>query len=147
MSATIQRSAAVVVRLAMAVLATTAWAGCDMGLDQPSNRYERLNQEMKVLVGELKQVTDEATANEHRAAIEAAVAKILEVQKGIIGAEADNDKKGMARITNHRQATMWMQIADSARRQVEWIRETDIKAGAIVDKAIEGVIFPENSGL
>ena len=137
----------VVGRLAFVLLATTVWAGCDLGLDQPANRYERLNEEMKRLLAELKQVTDEATANEHLAAIGAAAAKVRDVQQGIVGAETDNDKKGMARITNHRQATMWMQIADNARRQTERIREADAKAGAIVDKALEGVIFPESSGL
>jgi PleD family two-component response regulator len=133
--------------LAIAALGAVAWVGCDMGLDQPANRYEQLNQETKKLLNELKQVTDEKTANEHRAALEEAAANIRRVQEGIVGVETNNQGGGMARITNHRQATMWMQIADGARRQTERIREADAKAGAIVDKALEGVIFPKDSGL
>lgn len=147
MSATLQQLPAVSVRLAIAVLAVTAWAGCDMGLDQPANRYERLNQEMKKLLAELRQVTDEATANEHRAAIEAAATSIRDVQDAIIEVETKKKGTGMGRITNFSHAKQWQQISFSVRRQVERIREADVQAGSIVDTAIAGVIFPEDSGL
>ena len=142
-----RRSWSVATQLAIAVLGTVGWAGCDLALDEPANRYEQLNQETKKLLDVLKQITDENTANQHRAALEQAAAGVRQVQEGIIGVETDNQGGGMARITNHRQASMWMQVADSARRQTERIRETDAKAGAIVDKALEGVIFPKDSGL
>jgi hypothetical protein len=38
---------------------------------------------------------------------------------------------------------MWEQTGDGARRQVDRVRENDAKAGAIVDKALEGVVFPQ----
>ena len=53
-----------------------------------------------------------------------------------------NKKGGMGRIANFRQASLFQQTGDSARRQVERIREADPKAGAIVDKAVDGIEFP-----
>jgi hypothetical protein len=46
-------------------------------------------------------------------------------------------------IANARQAGLFQQSGDASRRQVERIRAADAKAGAIVDKAVEGIVFPE----
>jgi len=136
---------AVIGRLAIAAVTTFAWAGCDMGLDKPANRYEYLAQQTIKLLNVLRQVTDEASAKAHAAELEELAASIREIQAGITKSEKDTG--GMLVATNFSQANRWRQTADNARRQAERIREKDAKAGAIVDKAIEGVIFPESSGL
>jgi hypothetical protein len=90
-------------------------------------------------------VTDEASAKTHQAELEEAGENMRDVQKRIIEAEEKQAKKGkgMGRITNYRQASIFQQAGDSARRQVERIREADAKAGVIVDTALQGVVFPE----
>ena len=121
-------------------------AGCDMGLEQSANRYEQLNIETKSLLEVLRNVTDEASAKAHREELEEAGEKIRGIQQRIVAAEEKKAKEGgggMGRITNYRQAGLWEQTGDAARRQVERIREADAKAGAIVDQALEGVVFPE----
>lgn len=139
---------------------TTAWSkagvaivcglwlavGCDMGMEQSSNRYEQLNIETTKLLDVLKQVSDEASAKEHQAELEEAGENIRDIQEKITAAAEKTAKKGgggLGRITNNRQAKMFQQSGDSARRQVDRIREADAKAGAIVDKALEGVEFPQ----
>ncbi len=121
--------------------------GCDMGLEQSSNRYERLNDETTKLLKVLEQINNEATATEHQAELEKFAEKIRGVQKKINEA-AGKEGTGMGRITNARQAELSQSTGDSARRLIDHIRETDAKAGAIVDKALEGVEFPRpDSGL
>lgn len=119
--------------------------GCDMGLEQSANRYEQLNIETKKLIGVLRQVTDEASAKAHQAEIEELGERIRDVQERIIAAEEKKVAEGgnMGTFTNYRQASMFEQIGDNARRQLERIREADPKAGAIVDAALEGIVWPE----
>jgi hypothetical protein len=120
-------------------------AGCDMGLEGSSNRYEQLNQETKKLIEALKPITDEATANTQLAAVEEAAEMIRTIQARIREAEEKKAAKGgggMGGITNSRQASLFQQTGDAARRQIDRIREHDPKAGAIVDKAVEGIVLP-----
>jgi hypothetical protein len=121
-------------------------AGCDMGLKESSNRYEQLNIEGKKLLDVLKTITDEASAKANQSALEESGDNLRDIQDRILASEEKKAKEGgggMGRITNYRQAGLWEQTGDAARRQVERIREEDAKAGAIVDKALEGVVFPE----
>lgn len=120
-------------------------AGCDLGLEQSANRYEQLNIETKKLLEVLREINSEETAKTHQAALEEAAGKVREVQAEIREAEAKGAEKkggGMGRITNYRQANLFRQTGDSARRQIDRIREADRKAGEIVDKAVEGIEFP-----
>jgi hypothetical protein len=120
-------------------------AGCDMGLEQSANRYEQLNIETKKLIDVLRQVTDEASAKAHQSEIEDLGEKIREIQERIAAAEEKKAKEGgnMGTFTNYRQASMFEQTGDNARRQLERIRESDAKAGAIVDAALQGIAWPE----
>jgi len=120
-------------------------AGCDLGLEQSANRYEQLNIEIKNLKEVLNQVSNEETAKAHQADLEAAAEKVRDIQATISGAGEKSAKggKNMAQIANNRQAKLYQQGGDAARRQVERIREADPKAGAIVDEALRGVQFPE----
>lgn len=121
-------------------------AGCDLGMEQSSNRYEQLNIETKKLTDILEQVTDEKSAKAHQSELEDAGERMRDVQKRIAEAAEKQAKKGgggMGNVTNFRQATLFEQTGDAARRQVERIRAADEKAGAIVDKALSGVEFPE----
>jgi hypothetical protein len=123
-------------------------AGCDMGLEDSANRYETLNLQTKDLLDVLKQISNEDTAKARLSDLEAAAGKVRETQQKINASAEKRAEKGgggMSRITNHRQAGMFIQTADSARRQADRIREADAKAGAIVDKALEGIEFPEAS--
>jgi hypothetical protein len=127
-------------------VAVVLMAGCDMGLKESSNRYEQLNIEGKKLLDVLKKITDEASAKASQAELEEHGESLRDIQERILASEEKKAKEGgggMGRITNYRQAGLWEQTGDAARRQVERIREADAKAGAIVDKALEGVVFPE----
>jgi len=123
-----------------------ALAGCDLGMEQSSNRYEQLNIETKKLTDILEQIENEASAKKHLAELEEAADKVRDVQKRIADAEEKRAKKvsggGMGNITNFRQASLFQQTGDAARRQTERIREADAKAGDIVDKAMEGIELP-----
>jgi hypothetical protein len=132
--------------LAIAVLTCVVSAGCDLGLDQPANRYEQLNVETKKMLTVLRQVNDEESAVAQQATIEAIGENLRNIQKAIIKAESKDDGGGMARITNYSQATQWQQGGYSIYRQAERIREADDKAGMIVDKALEDVELPTRSG-
>ncbi len=130
----------------LAIAVTIIMAGCDMGMKQSSNRYEQLNIEGKKLLEVLRKISDEGSAKAHQSDVEASGENLRDIQGRIIAAQEKKAKEGgggMGRITNFRQAGLWEQTGDAARRQVEWIREKDAKAGAIVDKALEGVVFPE----
>jgi hypothetical protein len=120
--------------------------GCDMGLEQSSNRYEQLNMETKKLTEILEQIEDEASAKKQLAQLEEAAERVRDVQKRIADAEEKKAKKGggsgMGRITNFRQASLFEQTGDAARRQTERIRAADEKAGDLVDKAMEGIELP-----
>jgi hypothetical protein len=121
-------------------------AGCDMGLEDSSNRYETLNLETKTLIEVLRKISDEKSANENLASLEESAGKIRDIQGRIRDAEearAGKKKGGMGRIANARQASLFQQTGDAARRQVERIRAENVKAGAIVDKAVAGIEFPE----
>ena len=93
------------------------------------------------------EVTDEASAKANQVALEEAAGKVRDVQTKIREKEEAKAAKGsgggMGMVTNARQAGLFQQTGDAARRQVERIREADPKAGAIVDKAVEGIEFPE----
>lgn len=130
----------------LAIAGTIFISGCDMGLKESSNRYEQLNIEGKKLLDVLKKITDEASAKANQPALEEHGESLRDIQERILASEEKKAKEGgggMGRITNYRQAGLWEQTGDAARRQVERIREEDAKAGAIVDKALEGVVFPE----
>jgi len=128
------------------IVAVIMIAGCDMGLEKSSNRFEQLNIEGRKLLEILRQITDEASAKAHQSELEEIGENLRGIQERIAAAEEKRAKEGgggMGRITNFRQAGMWEQTGDAARRQVDRVRENDAKAGAIVDKALEGVVFPE----
>ena len=134
-----------VFRAASAILGLMLIVGCDMGVDQSANRYEQLNIDTKKLIDVLRQVTDEGSAKAHQSEIEELGDKIRDIQERIAAAEEKKAKEGanMGTFTNYRQASMFEQIGDNARRQLERIRETDAKAGAIVDAALQGIAWPE----
>ena len=129
----------------LAVLGIVFLAGCELGLEQSANRYEQLNLEMKKLLDVLRQITDEASAKAHQAELEESGEELRDIQARILAAAEKKAKEGggMGRLTNYRQASIFQQTGDSARRQVERIREADSKAGDILDKALSGVQFPE----
>ena len=121
-------------------------AGCDMGLKQSANRYEQLNIEGKKLLEVLRKVSDEASAKANQSELETLGENLRDIQGRIRAAQEKKAKEGgggMGVVANFRQAGIWEQTGDAARRQVDAIRETDAEAGAIVDKALEGVEFPE----
>jgi PleD family two-component response regulator len=131
---------------ALSTMGFNGLAGCDMGLEDSANRYETLNLQTKDLLEVLKQISTEETANAHLSELQAAANKVRESQQKINESAEKRAEKGgggMSRITNHRQAGLFIQTADSARRQADRVREADAKAGAIVDKALEGIEFPE----
>jgi hypothetical protein len=144
MKLTRKRAAGWVSAAGLAVL--LAAAGCDLGLEQSSNRYEQLNIETKQLTDVLEKIEDEESAKKNQAALEEAADKVRDVQKRIAEAEEKRAKKGggggMGAVTNFRQASLFQQTGDAARRQTERIRAVDPKAGAIVDKAMEGIELP-----
>jgi hypothetical protein len=115
-------------------------------LEQSSNRYEQLNIETKKLTDILEQINDEASAKAHLAELEEAADRVRDVQKRIADAAAKRAEKGggsgMGNITNFRQASLFEQTGDAARRQTERIRYADDKAADIVDKAMEGIELP-----
>jgi hypothetical protein len=130
----------------LAIAGIVMIVGCDMGLKQSSNRYEQLNIEGKKLLETLRKISDEASAKANQSELETVGENLRDIQARIIAAQEKKAKEGgggMGVVTNFRQAGIWEQTGDAARRQVEWIREKDAKAGAIVDKALEGVVFPE----
>jgi hypothetical protein len=130
---------------AAAILAVFILTGCDMGMEQSSNRYEQLNIETKKLNEILEKVTDEASAKANQPALVQAADGVRDVQKRIADAEAKRAEKGgggMGNITNFRQASLFEQTGDAARRHTERIRNADPKAGEIVDKAMEGIELP-----
>jgi hypothetical protein len=130
----------------LAIMGMIIMAGCDMGMKQSANRYEQLNIEGKKLIDVLRKITDEASAKANQAELEASGENLRDIQARILAAQEKKAKEGgggMGGVANFRQAGIWEQTGDSARRRVEAIREKDAKAGAIVDKALEGVVFPE----
>jgi hypothetical protein len=130
-----------------AVVGIALTAGCDMGLEQSSNRYEQLNMETKKLTEILRQISDEASAKAHESELEEVGDEMRDIQERITASAEKKAKEGsgpgLGGVANYRQASLWEQSGDAARRQVERIREADPKASAIVDKALEGVQFPE----
>jgi hypothetical protein len=122
-------------------------AGCDMGLEQSSNRYEQLNIETKKLTDILRNINDEASAKAHEEELTEVADEMRDIQERITASAEKKAKEGegpgLGGVANFRQASLWQQSGDAARRQVERIRETDAKAGAIVDKAMQGVQLPE----
>jgi hypothetical protein len=130
-----------------AVIGIALTAGCDMGLEQSSNRYEQLNIETKKLTEILRQISDEASAKAHQEELDEVGDEMRDIQERIVASAEKKAKEGggpgLGGVANFRQASLWEQSGDAARRQVERIREADPKAGAIVDKALEGVQFPE----
>ena len=128
------------------VVGITLLTGCDMGLEQSSNRYEQLNMETRKLTEILRNVDDEASAKAHQAELEEVGGQMRDIQQRINAAAEKKAKVGgggLGGVTNFRQASLWEQSGDAARRQLERIREADPKAGAIVDEVLEGVQFPE----
>jgi hypothetical protein len=133
-------------RLAVLVCGLIVLAGCHLGMDDPSNRYEQLNIDTKSLIQVLRKITDEASANANLAELEEVAGKVRDTQTKIREAEAAKAEKGkgggMGAFTNARQASLFQDSGDNARRLVEGLRKADPKAGAIVDKAVEGIEWP-----
>ena len=127
-------------RLAILLLAGVV-AGCDMGMDKSASRYEQLNIETKKLVDILRQITDEATAKAHEAELTETADTIREIQDGIRETAGKSKNPGGAMIVNHRQASLYAQVAQNASNRIQQIRDTDEKASAIVDKAVAGITF------
>lgn len=132
--------------LALIVCGLIVFAGCDLGLDDPSNRYEQLNIETKEIITVLRKINNEESANANLAELEVVAGKIRDTQTKIREAEEAKAEKGkgggMGAFTNARQASLFQDSGDNARRLVEGIRAADPKAGAIVDKAVEGIEWP-----
>jgi hypothetical protein len=122
------------------VLCLLVVAGCDLGLEESSNRYQQMGQETSQLAKVLQQVTDEASAKQRLPEIQELGDKIREIQKGIMGAESNNPK-GMVAATNVRQMQLFFQVAAGVVRNMDRIRETDPKAGEMVDEALQGIIW------
>src|SRR5262245_30598950 len=68
--------------------------GCDLGMDDPSNRFEQLNIDTKSLIEVLKKITDEASANANLAELDEAAGKVRDTQTAIREAEEAKEKKG-----------------------------------------------------
>jgi hypothetical protein len=131
------RSARRLAGLAVCWLVAT---GCDLGLEESSNRYEQLGKATQELALILRQVTDEASAKEKQPEIQALGDKIRKAQEGIFTAESDNPM-GMAKATNVRQAQLFYQVAAGVVRNLERINEADPKAGAMVNEALKGIVW------
>ena len=146
MATKMDRKSALIPLITAITLGLCGLAGCDMGLKDSANRYETLNLQTKDLLEVLKQISNEETANAHLSELQAAAEKVRETQKKINESAEKKAAKGgggMGAVTNYRQADLFRQTGDSARRQVDKIREADAKAGAIVDEALKGIEFPE----
>jgi hypothetical protein len=132
--------------LAVLVCGVIVLAGCDLGLDDPSNRYEQLNIDTKELITVLRKISNEESANANLAELEEAAGKVRDTQTKIREAEEAKAEKGkgagMGAFTNARQASLFQDSGDNARRLVEGIRNADPKAGVIVDNAVEGIEWP-----
>jgi len=115
-------------------------AGCDLELEESSNRYEKMGQETSKLAKVLQQVIDEASAKQRLPEIQELGDKIREIQQGIIGAESNNSQ-GMVVATNVRQMQLFFQVAAGVVRNMDRIRQTDPKAGDMIDKALQGIIW------
>jgi hypothetical protein len=115
-------------------------AGCDLGLDESSNRYEKMGEVTAQLAKVLQQVTNEASARQHLPEIQKLGDQLREIQKGILGAESDNPL-GMPKATNVRQAKLFNQVATGVVHSLERIRQADSKAGELVDQALQGIYW------
>jgi hypothetical protein len=125
------------VGLAICLLAV---AGCDLGLDESSNRYEQLNEQTKLLVEQLRQVSDAASAQQRLPEIQALGDKIRKIQEGVFQAEKDN-QMGVAKATNVRQMQLFFQVSAGVVRHLDRINQADPKAAEPIDKALEGITW------
>ena len=116
-------------------------AGCDLGIDDSPSRWEQLKDETGKLAKIVQQITDEASANAHLEEMNAVADKIREIQKGIADDQGNNETN-ISLITNNRQMKLWKLVAVGIPTAQDRIRESDPKAGEIVDKALEGIWFP-----
>jgi hypothetical protein len=123
-------------------------AGCDLpGKGESSNRYEDLNIQTKKLIDVLEKIQDENTAKQYETELIAAADAVREVQKRIADAAAKAAEKGgsgMGMVTNFRQASLFEQVGNAARREKERIEEIDIQASIIVNQAMDGIELPES---
>jgi hypothetical protein len=126
--------------LAGVALCLLAAAGCDLGLEQSSNRYEQMGQEARKLNLLLQQVTDEASAKQRLPEIQALGDSIREIQGKIIDSEADNPM-GMPNVANVRQAKLFYQVAAGVPRHLERINETDPQAGQMIGEALKDIYW------
>jgi hypothetical protein len=120
------------------VLCLLVTAGCDLGLEESSNRYQQMGQETSQLAKVLQQVTDEASAKQRLPEIQELGDKIRTIQKGIIDAESDNPL-GMPKATNVRQSQLFFQVAAGVSRNIERINQTDDKAGQMINEALKDI--------
>jgi hypothetical protein len=121
--------------------------GCELpGKGESSNRFEELNLETKKLIDVLEKIMDLETAKANQVELQAAADKVRDVQRRIQEAAAQRAEKGsgggMAMVTNFRQASLFEQVGDAARRQKERIEENCMHAGDIVVKAMDGIELP-----
>jgi hypothetical protein len=126
--------------LAGVAMCLLAAGGCDLGLEESSNRYEQIGKETRQLAKILQQVTDEASAKQRLPEIQALGDKIRELQKKIIASEADNPM-GMPKATNVRQANLFYQVAMSVSRNLERINQADEKAGEMINDALQDIYW------
>jgi hypothetical protein len=111
--------------VAVLLLGLVAVAGCDLEMEDSGSRFKQLNTQTSELIRILRQVKDEATANEHLAELQEVGAKIHDIQQRIMDYAASGKAGGAAVIANHRQASLWAQAAENVRNQLDWLRTQD----------------------
>jgi hypothetical protein len=126
--------------LAGAAMCLLALGGCDLGLDESSNRYEQIGKESVQLAKILQQVTDENSAKQRLPEIQELGDKIRELQKRILESESHNPM-GMPKATNVRQAKLFSQIAGNVSRNIERINQADAKAGELINEALKDIYW------
>jgi hypothetical protein len=126
--------------LAGLALCCAVLVGCDLGLEESSNRYQQLNDETKLLVDQLRQVTDTASAQQRLPEIQALGAKIRQIQEGVFQAEKDN-QMGVAKATNVRQMQLFFQVSAGVVRHLDRINKVDPKVAEPINKALEGITW------
>jgi len=114
--------------------------GCDLGLEESSNRYEQLTKETSQVSKLLQRVTDEESAQERLPEIQELGDRIRALQAKIIKSESDNPL-GMPKATNVRQSQLYFQVASGVSRHIERINESAQKAGEMINKALEGIYW------
>lgn len=125
---------------AVVTLGLLAAVGCDLQMDKSANRFEQMSEETKKLNKLLQQVTDEASAKAHIDEIKQLGDNLREIQADFLE-DASGNKSNLSLLTNHRQAGLFRQVALGVERNQQRIRETDEKAGEMIDEALAGIFW------